>query len=132
MIRRIAMLLVAFLCVACAPRVRTTMIGQPTAPNPDQSEILVFSARIPECPFEEIALISARMGEFEKPGLGMDGLLAALKDRARELGGHAVVGLTDHPRTKAEGPSLSGTAVRFTSSECQLTGNPAGDRRTYR
>lgn len=125
MIRHASMLLVACICVACAPRVRTTMIGQPMAPTPDQSEILVFSASLPDCPFEEIALISARMGEFEKPGLGMDGLLAALKDRARELGGHAVVGLTDHPRTKAEGPSLSGTAVRFTSSDCQPTRTPA-------
>lgn len=121
MIRRCVIVLGACLCVACAPRVRMTMIGQPTAPTPDQSEILVFSASVPDCPFEEIALISARMGA--KPGMGMDDLLAALKDRARELGGHAVVGLTERPATKEEGPSLSGTAVRFTSSDCRRTGN---------
>jgi hypothetical protein len=97
---------------ACAPQMRTTMIGQPRAPDTAAADILVFSARVPECPFEEIALVSARQGK--NPGTDMDDLLTALRQRAHELGGHAVLGLTERPPTKAEGPSLSGTVIRFT------------------
>jgi hypothetical protein len=93
------------------------MIGQPHAP--DAAEILVYSAKLPECPFEEIALISARQGELSLAGSNMDRLLTALKQRAHQLGGHAIVDLTERPRTKEEGPSLSGTIIRFTSSECR-------------
>jgi hypothetical protein len=93
------------------------MIGQPHPP--DAGEILVFSAKLPECPFEEIALISAEGGRSAAGGTDMDRLLTALKQRAHELGGHAIVGLTDRPRTEEEGPSLSGTIIRFTSSECR-------------
>jgi hypothetical protein len=95
--------------VACAPRVRTTMIGQPQAPGSGASQILVFSTRIPECPFEEIALVSAAMGDFRKPGTDMDDLLVVLKKRAQQLGGHAVVGLTERPRT------VRGRRLRFES-----------------
>jgi hypothetical protein len=103
--------------IACAPQMRTTMIGQPRAPDPEASEILVFSAKIPECPFDEIALVSAGKDDMQL-GTGMDDLLEAMKQRAHELGGHAIVGLTERPRTKAEGPSLAGTVIRFRSSEC--------------
>jgi hypothetical protein len=92
------------------------MIGEPHAP--DASEILVFSAKLPECPFEEIALISAE-GAQSLLGTNMDRLLAALKDRAHELGGHAIVGLTERSRTEEVGPGLSATAIRFTSSDCR-------------
>jgi hypothetical protein len=90
------------------------MIGQPHPP--DSGEILVFSAKLPECPFEEIALISAEASKWTG---AMDRLLTTLKQRAHELGGHAIVGLTDRPGTEEEGPSLSGTIIRFTSSECR-------------
>ena len=98
---------------SCAPQPRVTMIGQPHPP--DAAEILVFSAKLPTCPFEEIALISAESSGWTN----MDQTLTALKQRAHQLGGHAIVGLTDRPGTEEEGPSLSGTIIRFTSSECR-------------
>ena len=105
--------------IACAPQIRTTMIGQPQVPDTEPTDVLVFSAKVPACPFEEIALVSAGKGDLPEPGMGMDDLLAAMKQRAHELGGHAIVGLTERPRTKAEGPSLSGTIIRFRSNECR-------------
>lgn len=105
--------------MACAPQMRTTMIGQPHPPDTEPADVLVFSAKVPECAFDEIALVSAGKGDIPEPGMGMDDLLGAMKQRAHELGGHAIVGLTERPRTKAEGPSLSGTVIRFRSNECR-------------
>jgi hypothetical protein len=105
--------------VACGPQMRTTMIGQPHPPEAGPVDVLVYSAKLPDCPFDEIALVSAGKGDIPEPGMGMDDLLAAMKQRAHELGGHAIVGLTERSRTKAEGPSLTGTIIRFRSSECR-------------
>lgn len=105
--------------IACAPQIRTIMIGQPQVPDTEPTDVLVFSAKVPACPFEEIALVSAGKSDLPEPGMGMDDLLAAMKQRAHELGGHAIVGLTERPRTKAEGPSLSETIIRFSSNECR-------------
>lgn len=110
--RHRVVLLGIFLVAACAPRLRTTLIGEPSSPDPERPAILVYSARVPDCPFEEIALVSATT---QMPLTAMDDLLATLKERAWQLGGHAVVGLREGPRTKEEGPSLSATVVRFTN-----------------
>lgn len=109
-----------FVCAvaACAPTMRTTMIGAERAPAAEPGEILVFSSKVPECPYDEIALVTAKRGEFDLVGKG--DLLSTLKQRAHELGGHAIVGLAELPRTEVEGPSLSGTVVRFKSSDCRL------------
>jgi hypothetical protein len=105
------------LAMSCTPHVRTTMIGAAAAPEVDARDVLVFSVRVPDCPFEEIAIVSATKGDFQPPD--MDALLRSLRDRARQLGGHALVGVTERPRTEVEGPSLVGTVVRFTSPECR-------------
>jgi hypothetical protein len=105
------------LTASCGPTIRTTMLGQPHPPGTAASEILVYSARLPDCPFDEIALVSAGKTDGTRPG--MDVLLAALRQQANSLGGHAIVGLTERPRTEAEGPSLVGTVIRFTVEECR-------------
>src|SRR5690606_30502638 len=105
---RVAAVAMLVVLAGCGPRVRTTMIGQPSPAEGAEREIAVYSTKVPECAFEEVALITA---SGEAIINSMDGLLAALKSRARELGGHAIVGLTDHPRTKADGHTLSGTVV---------------------
>ena len=46
-------------------------------------------------------------------------MLGKLKEHARKLGGHAIVGLTERPDTKEESPSLSGTVVRFRDPSCR-------------
>ncbi len=110
--------LILIIVLACAPKTRTIMLGAERTPDTDPTEILVYSSKVPECPFEEIALVTAVQGEFDYRG-GLEAALEALKQKAHALGGHAIVGLEDRPKTKAEGPSLSGTVVRFTSDDCR-------------
>ena len=121
--RRTVPLILICITVACAPKTRTIMLGTDRTPDTDPSDILVYSSKVPECPFEEIALVTAVQGAFDYRG-GLEAALDALKQKAHALGGHAIVGLEDRPKTKAEGPSLSGTVVRFTSDDCRPT--PAG------
>lgn len=118
--KRQGVILPAIFVLACAPQMRTTMLGESRAPEVESHEILVFSTKMPECSFDEIALVSAASRDF--PQTAMDDLLVALKQRARQLGGHALVGLAERPRTKAEGPSLVGTVIRFTSDGCRPVG----------
>jgi hypothetical protein len=114
--RVFGILAIGVLTASCGPTIRITMLGQPHPPGTAASEILVYSARLPDCPFDEIALVSAARIDG---GPGMDVLLAALRQQAHSLGGHAIVGLTERPRTEAEGPSLVGTVIRFTVEECR-------------
>ncbi len=105
----------------CAPTVSATrLLSAP--PQPTDHEILLFAARVPSCPFDELGLISVEPGYVDK---GEQSLLDALKRQARVMGGDGIVGLT-HGRNSAEGPYgtntwtvLSGTAIRFTDPDCR-------------
>jgi hypothetical protein len=108
---------------ACAPRVTTRVIGNTYPARPTDSKVALFSVRVPECPFEEIALIRAqlqlRIGETPT-----EEILEPLRQRARELGGDAIVGVTElQPTDDAGSPEgIQGTVIRFTQPEACATG----------
>ena len=116
-IKRFAILPVLALAVAaCAPTVTVTPlgVGHTYPATPDNVMIPLYSVAKPECPYDEIAAITA---EGNRP---KDVELAALRDKARALGAQAIVGYSQSMRTsgKAELNVRSGTAIRFRSADC--------------
>jgi hypothetical protein len=109
--------------VACAPRVTVTPLGaERTYPaTPDSVAISLYATTTPECPYDEVAAVTA-----EGRGLmsSEPEVLAALKAKARAVGGHAIIGYTQSKRATGAGsesydiPVRSGTAIRFRSTDC--------------
>lgn len=103
---------------ACAPTVHVTPLEGAFPPRRTVEELAVFSTRTPECPYQELAIVTAYQGELA-PFTDLDGVLEALKEEAREMGADAVVGLRlvnrggDSPRD-----GYTGTAIRFTDEGC--------------
>jgi hypothetical protein len=101
---------------ACAPRVTGQVYGDPHPALPPDAEVQLFSVRVPECPFEEIALVSVfPQVRFLLPAPKRE-VFEALQQRARELGGNAVVGMTEVQAEEGSGlrDGVKGTVVRFT------------------
>ncbi len=106
------------LVVGCSPLVNSTPFGQTYPPRSAEAEILIYSARTPECPFEEIGLVTAH----KRPhGTSMEEVLSALKQRTRVMGGDAVARLSEVPPVPEteRGPGLSGTVIRFSDEDCR-------------
>lgn len=104
---------------ACGPTVQVANLG-PTFPARRPAEdLIVYSTRVPDCAYGEIALVTAYRGDMVGDA-AMDRALDALKDRARSLGADAVVGL----RVVSGGMAgntregYSATAIRFTDQAC--------------
>lgn len=119
---RIASSLVLGACVvllgACAPRVQVAMLGEVGEASrlAGPEDMALFSTRTPECPYREIALVTAYADEI----LGdPDEALEALKVRAWELGADALLGLRT-VNSGGEDPEegYSATAVRFERDDC--------------
>jgi hypothetical protein len=117
---------VSLVVTGCAPSVQATRFSQ-LPPRPTDQEVLLYSTKIPECPYDEIGLVS---GKPRTPWTSGDRVLAAVRARALELGGDAIVGLGQVRRVTggtAVGESVSldtttdltGTIVRFTDPDCR-------------
>ena len=104
---------------ACAPSVGVTPLGGTFEPRPDLAEVAVYTTQVPECPYREIAIVTAYKAEL-RPDKGLNDVLAALKKRARTLGGDALVGVhLVHSGGESSRAGYSGTAVRFTEDTCR-------------
>jgi hypothetical protein len=113
------------LLTGCSPAVRSTaFIALP--PQPPSHPIRIFQSTQPECPFEEVGLVSSRQ---RNKLISMDEVLAALREKAREMGGDAVIGLSEANESQGarrtgqavvvdRDPVLSGTVIRFTDRQC--------------
>lgn len=117
---------VSIMAVGCAPAVQSARFGE-FSPRPSDHEVRLYSTKVPECPYEEVALVT---GKARTPWTSTDRVLAAVRSRALELGGDAIVGLGQVRRVTggtAVGESvsldtttdLSGTVVRFTDPDCR-------------
>jgi hypothetical protein len=87
----------------------------------------MYSTERPRCPFEEIGTVRSR-----KPGfwVSMEDVAESVRDVARELGGDAIIGVTNATQlnggtvigstvTIDTDPVLSGTVIRFKDDECR-------------
>lgn len=94
------------------------------APRPGDHPILLFSSRLPSCPYEEVGLVRVDRGDF---GSSMQTMLDRFRQRARDMGGDAVVGvgLTQSvqggvlPMSVSSRDGLAGTVIRFTDEDCR-------------
>jgi len=140
MTRTVTLLLLSALLAGCSPAVRSTVfVDRP--PKPADQPIRVYRTLLPQCPYEEIGLVTSGQGnKFTSTEAALD----ALRTRAREMGGDAVIGLS-YSEERAGGmllpsyrspvnpfpqpPSytvvpgaalttLSATVVRFTDPQC--------------
>src|SRR5687768_2958759 len=106
-LRFVAPAVLATLLSGCAPSVDTVRLS-PVAypPRPADFRIRMYSTERPRCPFEEIGTVRSR-----KPGfwVSMDDVAEAIRDVARELGGDAIIGLTN--ATQLNGGTVIGSTV---------------------
>jgi hypothetical protein len=127
--RRLAMAaLFVPMVIGCAPSVDTVRLSPVRyPPRPHDFRIRMYSTERPRCPFEEIGTVRSR-----KPGfwVSMEDVAESVRDVARELGGDAIIGLTN--TTQLNGgtvigstvsidtdPVLNGTVIRFREDDCR-------------
>jgi hypothetical protein len=114
------------LLVACGPAVRSAPFKSVPARPPDH-EIMLFSTKLPSCPYDEIGLVTAKP---EYRWNSHEDVLEALKQRARKMGGDAVVGLSQQQTVNGgtvwgstvninSSDALTGTVIRFTEEGCK-------------
>jgi hypothetical protein len=97
---RVVVVLALVAIAGCGPHIQSARLVDRFF-EPAAGEISVYSTRRPECPYEEIALIT---GSRRSAWNNLDDVLMAMRERARALGGDAIVGL-------GSGEEVSGTAV---------------------
>jgi hypothetical protein len=118
--------LAALLFAACGASVHSARFVT-RDPRPPGQEVIVYSSKLPECAYEEIGVVT---GSPRTGFTSMQDVLEAVRERARKLGGDAIVGLG--PARHVSGASvvgetisidsktsLSGTVVRFTDEGCR-------------
>lgn len=109
---------VAFACLACSPATRGTSFSN-YPPRPETQAIRIYRSTLPKQPFEEIGIVSSRQ---RNKLISMEAVMESLKQKAREMGGDAIIGLSE--ANEAQGyvgdtgildrdPVLSGTVIRF-------------------
>lgn len=113
------------LLAACGPAISSAFFKQAPA-RPANSQILLYSTKVPSCPYEEIGVVKGR----RRTPASLQDVLAAMMQRAREMGGDAIVGLgqgrvvtgataVDNVASVDVSDGLAGTVIRFTDPSCR-------------
>jgi hypothetical protein len=122
----IAVLVVSL--VGCSPVVDTARLSPVTyPPRPADFRIRMYSTERPRCAFEELATVRSR-----KPNwfVSMEDVAESIRRVARELGGDAVIGVTNASQLGGgtviggtvsidSDPILTGTVIRFKEDGCR-------------
>lgn len=124
---RVALLVsLGLACAACGPRIREARFR--TYPPRDAShEILVYQTTRPECSFEEVGTITV---EKRNAFVSSQEMLDSLRERARRMGGDALLGLAEGNRVAGAAPvgaaiavanrqTFSSTVIRFADDSCR-------------
>jgi hypothetical protein len=113
---------------ACAPAVDTVRLSPVRyPPRPHDFRIRMYSTERPRCLFEEIGTVCSRKPAF---WVSMADVAESVRDVARELGGDAIIGVTNGTQlnggtvvgstvTIDTDPVLSGMVIRFKDDECR-------------
>ncbi|MDQ4080195.1 MAG: hypothetical protein M3125_05495 [Gemmatimonadota bacterium] len=109
--------------LGCAPNVTLTPLGTEQAypPTPESVSIPLYATTKPECPYDEIAAITAEGRVYHSDEKEV---LEALIAKARAVGAHAIVGYTQGTRAASAGSETgdvhvrNGTAIRFRNPDC--------------
>jgi hypothetical protein len=118
--RCLSVMFLLCICSSCMPALRVTRFTQYPA-KPPNHEIKIYRTTLPDRRFEEIGIVSSRqINRF----IEMEQVLESMREAAREMGGDAIIGLTEV--NEAQGfvrgdierdPVLSGTVIRFLKEE---------------
>jgi len=117
------------LCLlGCTPATRVVRLS-PTEyePRPEEYPIRFYRESLPECPYEEIGIVTSRQRHIL---ISMDAVAESLREKARRLGGDAVIRLSEQDQIQGavissrgvkldRDPVLSGTVIRFTRADCR-------------
>ena len=120
-------LFVTVLTTACGPAMTSmSFLSPPPAPQPVGHPIQFFQEARPVCQYQEVGTVSARK---RSGSVSMDEVAESLRIRARQMGGDAIIGVTQgterrggtmvgHSVIANNDPVISGTVVRFRDSTC--------------
>jgi hypothetical protein len=119
------------LVAACGPAVESGMYASGTPqPRPAEGPVRIYQAARPECPYEEIGMVRGTpRTRFDS----LDDIFDAMRQRARAMGGDAIVNLSIQQSTgrtvvvtsesvpvasATHSTTYSGTVVRFPGGSC--------------
>jgi hypothetical protein len=106
----------------CGPNISSAQFAD-GIPSPAAAEVKVFSTKMPVCEFDEIGLIR---GERDNAFSSLQGVMDAMREKARDMGGDAIIGVgvvrkpdgsTVVDAAEASG-TLSGVVIRFKDRGC--------------
>ena len=102
--------LAALLTLGCV----TTSVGRLSPvryeARPNDTPIQLFSSQLPTCAFTELAIVKARRETWM---VSTTAAVDALRKKARQLGGDALVRLSFD-----DGTDVTGTVIRFEQDDC--------------
>jgi hypothetical protein len=109
---------------ACGPAISSANFTT-VAPQAPEHEITLYSTKLPTCPYDEIGVVRGKRRAFTT----LQQVLSAIQQRARTMGGDAVVGLgqtvnisggtvVDNVVSVESQEGLTGTVIRFSEPGC--------------
>jgi hypothetical protein len=125
---RFAITILAVSLAGCSPVVDTARLSPVTyPPRPADFRIRMYSTERPRCAFEELATVRSRKPTWF---VSMEDVAESIRRVARELGGDAVIGVTNASQLSGgtviggtvsvdSDPILTGTVIRFKEDGCR-------------
>jgi len=119
------LILFAVFLSGCTPEVKSTPINdQYYPPNLNSESIALYYTKLPRCPYEEIGIVSSRQ---RNKLIKMEQVAESLMQRAREMGGDAVIQISLTERAMGvnkyghidNDPVLQGIVIRWTQEGCR-------------
>lgn len=115
-LRGLTALSLSLVLAGCGVQMRTTQLSRAYRPLPHDAQIQVSSVGMPQCPFEELALVTIK----ESLDVRGEQMIWAMEDEARRLGGHAIVQLRQvWFDDDDDQQGLSGTIIHYTDPSCR-------------
>ena len=121
------LLLLLLTSIGCGPAVQSVnFTSPPLPPRPSDYPIRFYGETRPECPYQEIGSVSSRK---RSKLVSMEKVVEGLRERARKMGGDAIIGIGESTETRGAtivgsavvantDKVLSGTVIRFNSRSC--------------
>lgn len=108
------------LLVGCSPAIQASRF-ETFPPRPPDYPIKLYAEERPNCPYTEVGTLRVTK---RHSWVSMDDVTKAFRDKAREMGGDAVVGVAQvggertNTGTKVR-TALVGTVIRFKKPDCE-------------
>ena len=130
----ICVLLICLALIRCSPAVnRVYLLPEPLPPKPPGHPITLYLDKEPQCPYQEIGLVTSRQ---RNKLVSMDTVIESLRKEARKMGGDAVIHITlgdkaigavvsHQPSFKSStvivdhDPIVKGTIIKWLSEDCR-------------